>query len=96
MKPPTGSSAQARIGSIHLDLQAGELHKDGFKVRLQEQPRQVLAMLIDRPGEVVTREELKRRLWPADTFVDFEHGLNKAINKLREALGDDADKPRYI
>ena len=96
MKPPTASHAQARIGSIYLDLQAGELHKNGLKVRLQEQPRQILAMLIDRPGEVVTREELRRRLWPADTFVDFDHGLNKAINKLREALGDDANKPRYI
>jgi DNA-binding winged helix-turn-helix (wHTH) protein len=96
MKPNSSSPAQARIGSLGLDIQAGELHKSGFKVRLQEQPRQILAMLIDRPGEVVTREELRRRLWPADTFVDFDHGLNKAINKLREALGDDADKPRYI
>ncbi|MGA2606525.1 MAG: winged helix-turn-helix domain-containing protein [Terriglobia bacterium] len=96
MKPNSSSPAQARIGSFALDIQAGELHKSGFKVRLQEQPRQVLAMLIDRPGEVVTREELRRRLWPADTFVDFDHGLNKAINKLREALGDDPDKPRYI
>jgi len=96
MKPPTASPAQARIGSFHLDLQAGELHKNGLKVRLQEQPRQILAMLIDRPGEVVTREELKRRLWPADTFVDFEHGLNKAINRLREALGDKVSTPRYI
>jgi Tol biopolymer transport system component/DNA-binding winged helix-turn-helix (wHTH) protein len=96
MKPNSSSPAQARIGSFALDIQAGELHKSGLKVRLQEQPRQVLAMLVDRPGEVVTREELRRRLWPVDTFVDFDHGLNKAINKLREALGDDADKPRYI
>ena len=77
MKPNSSSPAQARIGSFALDIQAGELHKSGFKVRLQEQPRQILAMLIDRPGEVVTREELRRRLWPADTFVDFDHGLNK-------------------
>jgi len=96
MKPNSSSPAQARIGSFALDIQAGELHKSAFKVRLPEQPRQVLAMLVDRPGEVVTREEFRRRLWPADCFVDFDHGLNKAINKLREALGDDADKPRYI
>jgi len=88
--------AHIRIGSYELDLQAGELHKRGFKVRLQEQPFEILAMLVDRPGEVVTREELRRKLWPADTYVDFEHGLNRAINKLRQALGDDPGKPRYI
>ena len=96
MKPNLDSSAQVRIGSFELDIQAGELHNDRLKIRIQEQPREVLAMLLDRPGEVVTREELRRRLWPDHTFVDFEHGLNKAISKLREALGDDADRPRYI
>jgi TolB-like protein/DNA-binding winged helix-turn-helix (wHTH) protein/Flp pilus assembly protein TadD len=79
-----------------LDLRAGELRRNGQRVRLQEQPFQVLAMLAEHPGEVVTREELQKRLWPADTFVDFDHGLNKAINKLREALGDSAESPRFV
>ena len=85
-----------RFGSFEVDLQTGELRRQGLKVKLQEQPFQVLAMLLDRPGEVVTRDELQRKLWPADTFVDFERGLNRAINKLREALADDADCPRFI
>jgi DNA-binding winged helix-turn-helix (wHTH) protein len=84
------------FGVFELDLQAGELRKHGFRVRLQEQPFQVLAMLLHHPSEVVTREELQRRLWPADTFVDFDHGLNKAINKIREALGDSAESPRFV
>jgi TolB-like protein/DNA-binding winged helix-turn-helix (wHTH) protein/Flp pilus assembly protein TadD len=79
-----------------VELRAGELRKHGLRVRLQEQPFRVLALLLEHPGEVVTREELQRRLWPADTFVDFDHGLNKAINKLREALGDSADSPRFV
>jgi len=81
------TAAHIRIGSYELDFQAGELHKDGFRIRLQEQPFEILAILADRPGEVVTREELRHKLWPADTYVDFEHGLNRAINKLRQALG---------
>src|ERR1700719_5331993 len=85
-----------RFGISEVDLQAGELRKQGYKVKLQEQPFQVLVMLLEHPGEVVTREELQKKLWPADTFVDFERGLNRAINKLREALGDDADRPRFI
>jgi TolB-like protein/DNA-binding winged helix-turn-helix (wHTH) protein/Flp pilus assembly protein TadD len=85
-----------RFGVFELDLRAGELRKQGRRVRLQEQPFQVLAMLVEHSGEVVTREELKKRLWPADTFVDFDHGLNKAINKLREALGDSAESPRFV
>lgn len=96
MKPTPASSPQVRIGSFELDLQAGELYTNGTKTRLQDQPLEILAMLVDRPGEVLSREELRLKLWPADTFVDFEHGLNRAINKLREALGDDAAKPRYI
>ena len=96
MKRNSASSAQVRIGSFTLDFPSGELHKGGFKIRLQEQPFHILTMLVDRPGEVVTREELRRKLWPGDTFVDFEHGLNRAINKLRHALGDEAGKPRYI
>jgi Tol biopolymer transport system component/DNA-binding winged helix-turn-helix (wHTH) protein len=88
--------APIRFGVFEVDLQAGELRRQGFKVKLQEQPFQVLTMLLEHPGEVVTREELQKKLWPADTFVDFERGLNRAINKLREALVDDADRPRFI
>jgi DNA-binding winged helix-turn-helix (wHTH) protein len=96
MKTNSSSRPQVRIGSFELDIQAGELRQDGFKARLQGQPREILAMLLEHPGDVVTRDELRRRLWPDHTFVDFDHGLNRAINKLRETLGDDADKPRYI
>jgi TolB-like protein/DNA-binding winged helix-turn-helix (wHTH) protein/Tfp pilus assembly protein PilF len=85
-----------RFGVFELDLRSGELRKHGLRVRLQEQPLRLLEMLLERPGEVVTREELQKRLWPADTFVDFDHGLNKAINKIREALGDSAESPRFV
>src|SRR5436305_4856510 len=85
-----------RFGVFDLDLRAGELRKHGLRVRLQEQPFQVLAMLLEHPGEVVTREEVQKTLWPADTFVDFDHGLNKAVNKIREALGDSAESPRFV
>jgi TolB-like protein/DNA-binding winged helix-turn-helix (wHTH) protein len=85
-----------RFGVFELDLRAGELRKNGLRIRLQEQPFQVLGMLLGHPGEVVTREELQKKLWPAGTFVDFEHGLNKAINKIREALGDSAESPRFV
>jgi len=86
----------ARFGIFELDLFAGELRKNGAKLRLQEQPFRVLAFLLERPGDVVTREELRQKLWPADTFVDFDHSLNTAVNKLRETLGDSASSPRYI
>jgi cholera toxin transcriptional activator len=86
----------ARFGVFELDLAAGELRKNGAKLRLQEQPFQVLALLLERPGVVVTREEVRQKLWPADTFVDFDHSLNTAVNKLRETLGDSASSPRYI
>ena len=79
-----------------MDLRAGELRKHGLRVRLQEQPFQLLAMLVEHPGEVVTREELQKKLWPGDTFVDFDHGLNKAVSKIREALGDSAESPRFV
>jgi len=79
-----------------VDLRAGELRKHGLRVRLQEQPFQVLAMLLERAGQVVTREALQKKLWPADTFVDFDHGLNKAVNKIRDALGDSAESPRFV
>jgi len=85
-----------RFGVFEVDVRAGELRKHGLRVRLQEQPFQVLAMLLEHPGQVVTREELQKKLWPADTFVDFDHGLNKAVNKIREALGDSAESPRFV
>jgi TolB-like protein/DNA-binding winged helix-turn-helix (wHTH) protein/Tfp pilus assembly protein PilF len=85
-----------RFGVFELDLRAGELRKHGLRIRLQEQPFQVLAMLAEHSGEVITREELQKTLWPADTFVDFDHGLNKAINKIRIALGDSAESPRFV
>jgi cholera toxin transcriptional activator len=86
----------ARFGVFELDLAVGELRKNGAKLRLQEQPFRVLALLLERAGDVVTREELRQKLWPADTFVDFDHSLNTAVNKLRETLGDSASNPRYI
>jgi len=89
-------SGRLRFGVFELDLHAGELRKDGLRVRLQEQPFQVLATLLEQPGEVVTRETLQKKLWPADTFVDFDHGLNKAISKIREALSDSAASPRFV
>src|SRR5215472_2289443 len=85
-----------RFGAFEVDLRAGELRKNGLKIKLQEQPFQVLAMLLQHPGEVVTREELQKTVWPADTFVDFDRGLNKAVNKIREALNDSADNPRFV
>src|SRR5436309_7685043 len=85
-----------RFGLFEVDTRSGELRRQGSKVNLQEQPFQVLAVLLERPGEVVTRDELNKRLWPENTFVDFERGLNKAINKLRAALRDNPEKPRYI
>jgi len=88
--------ARVRFGDFEADLKTGELWRGGDRVRVQEQPFQVLAMLLARPGELVTRDELRQRLWPADTFVDFDHSLNTAINKLREALGDSASEPKYI
>jgi DNA-binding winged helix-turn-helix (wHTH) protein len=89
-------ATRVRFGAFEADLSTGELWKSGSRLRLQEQPFQVLAMLLARPGELVTREELRQKLWPADTFVDFDHSLNTAINKLRDALGDSASDPRYI
>ncbi len=94
--PPANGVQRYRFGIYEADVRAGELTRDGIKVKLQEQPFQVLLMLIERAGDVVSREELQQRLWPADTFVDFDHSLNTAINKLREALRDTADNPRFI
>ena len=96
MSNPSESAGLARFGPFEVDFRAGELLKNGRRIRLQDQPLQVLAMLLEKPGEVVTREEVRKRLWPEDTFVDFDHGLNNAINRLREALNDSADEPRFI
>jgi cholera toxin transcriptional activator len=85
-----------RFGVFELDIAAGELRKSGLKLRLQGQPIQVLTLLLEHAGEVVTRDELRQKLWPSDTFVDFDHSLNTAINKVREALGDSASSPRYV
>jgi TolB-like protein/DNA-binding winged helix-turn-helix (wHTH) protein/Tfp pilus assembly protein PilF len=93
---PRASQVKARFGSFEMDLRAGELRKHGVRIRLQTQPFQILGMLLQRPGEVVTREELRHALWPGDTFVDFDHGLNNAINRLRETLGDSAESPRFL
>ena len=94
-----GSESQARkirFGPYELDEAARELRKNGLSIHLQDQPWEILRALLDRPGEVVSREDLRRRLWPDGTFVDYEQSLNKAVNKLREALCDSADRPRYI
>jgi len=93
---PQNRTRITRFGVFELDLSAGELRKSGVKLRLQGQPFQVLALLLERAGDVVTREELQQKLWPSDTFVDFDHSLNTAVNKVREALGDSASSPRYV
>jgi DNA-binding winged helix-turn-helix (wHTH) protein/TolB-like protein len=91
------SSSQTRsFGVFEVDLRSGELRKRGVRIKLQEQPFQILSLLIEHPGEVVTRDELRQQLWPAHTFVDFDRSLNKAMTKLRFALGDSAESPRYI
>ena len=85
-----------RFGSYEVYLRAGELRKKGFKIKLQEKPFQILAALLEQPGELVTRKELQERLWSADTFVDFDGSLNAAVGKLREALSDSAENPRFV
>jgi len=85
-----------RFGLFELDLKSGQLRKNGNRIRIPQQPVQVLALLLERPGEVVRREELRQKLWSPDTFVDFDHGLNKSVQKLRDALGDSAESPRFI
>jgi cholera toxin transcriptional activator len=90
------SGKVVRFGVFEADLTAGELRKNGMRIRLQEQPFQLLTLLLERPGEMVAREELRKRLWPEDTFVDFDHSLNTAVNKVREALSDAASNPRFV
>ena len=94
--PSLPASQLVRFDVFELDLRAGELRNGGIRIRLQEQPLLVLQTLLEKPGEVVTREELQQRIWPADTFVDFDHGLHAAVNRLRSALNDSADRPRYV
>src|ERR1700684_593477 len=89
------SSGCFRVGGFEVDVRNGELTRQGKRLSLQEQPFRLLVMLIERPGELVSREEVRQRLWP-QTIVDFDHGLNKAISKIRDALGDSAENPRFI
>jgi DNA-binding winged helix-turn-helix (wHTH) protein len=89
------SHAIVRFGSFELDQHAGELRKGGARIRLQEQPLQILRILLEQPGKIITREELREKIWPSDTFVDFDHGINNAIKRSREALGDTAETPRF-
>jgi eukaryotic-like serine/threonine-protein kinase len=92
----TARNHRTRFGAFEVDSRSGEVYKHGIRLKLQDQPYQVLALLLEHPGDVVTRENLREKLWPADTFVDFDNGLNGAIKKLRDVLGDSADAPRYI
>jgi Tol biopolymer transport system component/DNA-binding winged helix-turn-helix (wHTH) protein len=92
----SNSTEVIRFSVFEVNLKAGELRRNGFRLRLQEQPFQILASLLERPGDVVTREQLRARLWPEDTFVDFDHSLNAAVRRLRDALGDSAESPRFV
>jgi DNA-binding winged helix-turn-helix (wHTH) protein len=92
----TEPARRYRFGAFEADEASGELRRQGIRVKINAQPFQVLLMLLERSGEVLTREEISRTLWPDDTFVDFEHGVNSAVNRIREALGDAANNPRYV
>src|SRR5258705_11985616 len=96
MSAPVPAVRVLRFDTFELDLRAGELHKHGVKLRLQGQPLELLGILLQSAGNLVTREELRSQLWQADTFVDFDHGLHNAIARLREVLGDSAETPSYI
>src|SRR6516162_1274964 len=96
MADATQALAVRRFGAFEINLQSRELRKNGIRMRLSGQPFQVLAVLIERAGEAVTREELQSKLWSADTFVDFDHGLNNAVARIREVLDDSSDTPRYV
>ena len=93
-EPPPGP--RYRFGAFEADAATGELRRQGTRIKLNAQPFQVLLMLLERPGDLLTREEISRNLWPDDTFVDFEHGVNSAVNRIREALGDTAANPRFV
>jgi len=94
--PDDAAGRVFRFGVFEADAARGELRKHGVRIKLHAQPFQVLVMLLEKPSELVTREEMRRRLWGEDTFVDFDHGLNSAVNKIRDALGDSASQPRYV
>ena len=96
MDGSTRPSGTVRFGVFEVDVRAGELRKHGMKIKLQEKPFQILTLLLEHPGEVATREQLRQKLWPADTFVDFDRSLNTGIRKLREALSDSAENPRFV
>src|SRR5215475_8429427 len=96
MSTPNPRKAIHRFGAYELDTRTRELRKNGMRIRCQEQPLQVLVALLERPGELLTREDLRQRVWPEDTFVDFDHALNTAAKKIRHALNDEADSPRYL
>ena len=96
MAAPTPSAHVLRFEGLEVDLRAGELRKNGERIKLQEQPLQILRMLLERPGETVTREEIQQKLWPTDTFVEFDHSINAAIQRLRQVLGDSAENPRFV
>src|SRR5450755_4674338 len=96
MSQPPSQRRSVRFASFEVNLASRELRNNGVRVRLPGQPFDILVMFLEHAGEVVTREELRQRLWPADTFVDFEHGMNNAVKKLRSALGDSADVPVYV
>src|SRR3979409_1922643 len=96
MGTPATSARIVRFGIFEVDLNALELRKHGLRLKLPEQPFQILALLLERPGEIITRDELRNRLWQTDTFVDFDHGLNNAVMRLREVLGDSSDNPRFV
>jgi cholera toxin transcriptional activator len=94
--PSLSPARRYRFGTFEADAAAGELRRQGIRVKLNAQPFQVLCMLLDRPGELLTREEISRELWPGGTFVDYEHGVNSAVNRIRDALGDTAGSPRFV
>src|ERR1700739_3340239 len=96
MPSSTASTKIFRFSVFEVDLKAGELRKNGLRLKLPEQPFQILAVLLEKPGEIVTRDELRTRLWPGDTFVDFDHGLNNAVMRLREVLGDSFGNPPFV
>src|SRR5260221_6914560 len=96
MEKLTTVNRAVRFGIYEVDYASQELRKSGIKIKIQDQPFQILALLLERPGRIITREEIQKRLWAGDTFVDFDLGLNSAVKKLRQALGDESDNPRFI
>jgi DNA-binding winged helix-turn-helix (wHTH) protein len=96
MHDPASPARHVRFGAFELDVRSGELHKGPTRLKVPDQSIEILKALLEQPGELITREQLRERLWPSNTFVDFEHGLNAAVRRLRDALGDSADAPHYI